>query len=204
MRVGIFGGSFDPIHLAHLWMAESAREQLQLDQVLLIPTATSPLKPHGPVGSDEQRLAMLGLAIGGDAVLVVDPREIRRGGNSFTIDTVRQLKDERPQDEFFLLMGRDAFASLRQWHRPADLLSEVLPCVFRRGGEPPIDWSVLEGLASPERTNEIRAAELEVPMIELSSGEIRHRVATGKRIRYRVPHAVEAFIAAEGLYLNAF
>jgi nicotinate-nucleotide adenylyltransferase len=210
MKVAIFGGSFDPVHLGHLWAAQGCAEQLRLDQVIFMPTATSPLKPGGAVASGSQRATMVQLALGGMAstngpadggvAMVVDEREIRRGGASYTVDTVAELKQERPDDAFFLLLGSDAFASIRLWHRPSELLEMITPVVFRRGGDPPTNWTVLETLLSPTRAAEIRQCGVTLPMIEISSSSIRQRVAKGRSIRFLVPHAVAAYIHAEALY----
>lgn len=205
MKVAIYGGSFDPVHWGHLWVAQGCGEQLDLDQVLFIPAATSPLKPGGAVASDSQRVTMLRLAMGGTGSserpqLVIDEREIHRGGTSFTLDTVAELQRERPDDEFWLLVGSDAFADIQRWHRPEELLMRVTPVVFRRGGDPAVDWSVLDGLVSADRAEQIRAAAVTLPLIELSSSDIRQRVASGRSIRFLVPHAVAAFIHAESLY----
>jgi len=200
MRVAIFGGSFDPIHFGHLWIAELSREAMQLDEVLFVPTATSPLKPNGPVATNEQRLAMLRLAISGHSAMRVDTREIDRGGTSYTIDTVRSLQQERPDDQLFLLVGTDAFNSFDQWKEPAELLSIITPIVLRRGGDQAADWALAERLAGKVRADAIRASALDLPMIEVSSGELRARVHEGRSIRYRVPHPVESFIAAENIY----
>jgi len=200
MRVAIFGGSFDPIHFGHLWMAELSREAMQLDEILFVPTATSPLKPHGPVASNEQRLAMLRLAISGHSAMRVDTREIERGGTSYTIDTVRNLQRERPSDNFFLLVGTDAFNSFDQWKEPAELLSIITPIVLRRGGDQEANWELAERLVGQARADEIRASALQLPMIEVSSGELRANVREERSIRYRVPHPVESFIVAENIY----
>jgi nicotinate-nucleotide adenylyltransferase len=205
-RVAIYGGSFDPVHLGHLWVAQHAVERLELDRVLFVPAATSPLKLHGPVASDLDRERMLRLALADTTddrhlpTMFVDDRELRRGGISYSLDTVRELREELPAAELFLLVGSDAFASIRQWHRPTELLGLITPCVFRRGGDGEIDWEVLNGLVSPARMGEIRQAELRLPMIEISSGDIRSRVAQGREIRFLVPSAVREYIASHSLY----
>lgn len=208
MRVAIYGGSFDPVHIGHLWVAQNCAEKLRLDQVIFVPAATSPLKPHGPVASNDDRLMMLRLALagqqsGGAATLMVDDRELRRGGKSFTIDTVEEIKHQRPDDELFLLVGSDAFAAIDRWHRPEDLLAAITPIVVRRGGDPPIDWSVLENLVPASRMQEIVAASVAIPMIEVSSGDIRQRVADGRSIRFLVSHSIAALIGANSLYQAA-
>lgn len=206
MRVALYGGSFDPVHLGHLWAAQGCAEAVGLDEVIFLPAATSPLKRHGPTADNAQRLMMLRLALSRSTdprktpVFTIDTRELDRGGVSYTIDTVAEFLHERPDDELFLMIGSDAFAQIRQWHRPAELLSRIMPLVFRRGGDPEIDWSVLDGLVAPQRIDAIRSRSVELPMIEVSSSEIRARIASGRPIRYRVPHAIEAFIAAENLY----
>lgn len=214
MRVAIYGGSFDPVHLGHLWVAQNCAEKLRLDQVIFMPAATSPLKPHGPVASNEDRLMMLRLALAGGpqpvptgqpsasggVALLVDDRELRRGGKSYTIDTVEEIKRQQPDDTLFLLVGSDAFAAIGQWHRPEELLAMVTPVVFRRGGDPPIDWSVLENLVSTPRIREIQAASVSIPMIEISSGDIRQRVAEGRSVRFLVSPSVAALIRASSLY----
>jgi nicotinate-nucleotide adenylyltransferase len=217
MRVAIYGGSFDPVHLGHLWVAQNCAEKLRLDQVVFMPAATSPLKPHGPVASNEDRLMMLRLALaagpqpglGGQtsasdgAALLVDDRELRRGGKSYTIDTVEEIKRQRPDDDLFLLVGSDAFAAIGKWHRPEELLTMITPVVFRRGGDPPIDWSVLENLVSTSRIKAIQAASVSIPMIEVSSGDIRQRVAERRSIRFLVSPSVAALIRANSLYQAA-
>jgi nicotinate-nucleotide adenylyltransferase len=200
MRVAVFGGSFDPVHLGHLWMAELSREAMQLDEVVFVPAATSPLKPHGPVATNDQRLMMLRLAISGQTSMSIDTREIDRGGTSYTIDTIKELQRERPADQLFLLMGTDAFNSLDRWKEPVELLSLVTPIVLRRGGEGEPDWELCQRLVGRDRTDQIRGAALQLPVIELSSGELRDRISKGKSIRFRVPRPVEAYIEAERLY----
>ena len=199
-RIGILGGSFDPVHLGHLWIAESARETLSLDQIRWIPAATSPLKRQGPVASNEQRLQMLQLAIAGCPSFVVDDRELRRGEISYTVDTLAELRAEFPADDLFLIIGSDSLASIEQWRQPERLLQMATIVVVQRGGEPPIDFSVLKDLASAQQIQAAREHVLPMPIIELSSSDLRARVATGRSIRFRVPRPVEALIAAERIY----
>jgi nicotinate-nucleotide adenylyltransferase len=200
MRIGIFGGSFDPIHIGHLWIAETAIESLQLDQLLWIPAANSPLKPNGPTASDQQRLQMVRLAVSGCEGHVVDDREINRGDISYTVDTLEQLSGEYLEAQLFLVIGSDSLASFPRWYRPERLLELATPAVVQRGGEEQIDLSVLKGLASEQTIAEIDRHIIQMPIIELSSSELRQRVATGRSIRFRVPRAVEALIEANHLY----
>ncbi|TWT82807.1 Nicotinate-nucleotide adenylyltransferase [Planctomycetes bacterium CA13] len=200
MKIGIFGGSFDPIHLGHLWIAESAIETLGLDQVRWIPAAKSPLKPHGPVASDQDRLEMVRLAISGAEKHRLDDREIRRGEISYSVDTVADLQAEFPTDEFCLIIGSDSLALIHKWYQAKKLLERILPAVVQRGGEPDIDFSVLNGLVDPKRVKMIRDHVIKMPVIEISSSEIRERVAQGRSIRYRVPRSVEALLEARKIY----
>lgn len=199
MRLAIFGGSFDPVHLGHLWIAESSLEALALDRVLWIPAATSPLKPDGPLASSQARLDMVRLAIAGSPQHVVDDREITRGDISYTVDTLASIRAEHPDAEIFLLIGSDSLATLPRWKNPAQILELADLAVIQRAGEPPVDWSVLTEITSlpnPDR----RHQSVRIATIELSSSELRDRVQTGRSIRFRTPHAVEAYIRAHQLY----
>ncbi len=200
MRIGVFGGSFDPVHIGHLWIAEAALESLELNEIRWIPAATSPLKPHGPVASDEDRLQMLRLAVSGCENHIVDDREIRRGDVSYTVDTIAGLHQEYPQAELLLIIGSDSLASIREWHEPQRLLELIVPAVVQRGGEQQLDFSVLEGLADQARIELIRKHVISMPLIEISSQDLRRRVREGKSIRFRTPRAVEAMIQSQIIY----
>ena len=200
MRIGILGGSFDPPHIGHLWIAEAVRETLKLDEIRWIPAAISPLKPGGPVASNEQRRQMVALAISGCSEYLVDDRELNRGDVSFTVDTLQSLATEFPTAEFFLIMGSDSLASIQQWHQPERLLELATLVVLQRGAEDDIDFNVLSGLASETQIERIRDSQVSMPLIELSSSEIRARLRNGQSIRFRTCRSVEAYIRAEKLY----
>jgi nicotinate-nucleotide adenylyltransferase len=200
MRIGIFGGSFDPVHLGHLWIAEAAKEALALTELRWIPAAQSPLKAGGPAASGSQRMTMLQLALAGLEDTVVDDRELRRGDVSYTVDTLSELRREFPQAELLLIIGSDSLATMKQWHQAEKLLAMTTLAVVRRGGEPEPDFSVLQELVDPERIDWFRRCTIPMPLIEISSSELRARVAQGRSIRFRTPRAVEAFIRAEELY----
>jgi nicotinate-nucleotide adenylyltransferase len=202
MRIGIFGGTFDPIHIGHLWVGEAAKESLSLDELRWIPVAESPLKGRGPIASDQARLQMLHLALDATDGHIVDDREIRRGSISYTLDTVADLAAEFLGAEIVMVIGSDSLASMRQWHQPEMLLSQVVPAVIQRGGETELDFSVLDGLVEPDRINLFRQHVIRMPVIELSSSELRERIAHGRSIRFRTPRSVEALIAAEKLYAS--
>ncbi len=200
MRIGVFGGSFDPVHFGHLWIAESAAEVLGLDQVRWIPAATSPLKPHGPQATAEIRVQMLRLALAGSSLHVLDVQEVTRGEISYTVDTLQSLRNEFPDDELFLLIGSDSLATLDRWHLPAKILSLAKLAVIQRAADPAIDWTVLDRVLGIERRDAESQFAVTVPQIEISSGEMRKRIRTGRSIRYRTPRAVESLIVAENLY----
>ena len=200
MNVGIFGGSFDPIHVGHLWIGEYAMDSLSLDQLRWVPAATSPLKPKGPSASDEQRCEMLRLAIAGRENQIIDDCELRRDGVSYSVDTVRDMQHRMPEAQLFLIIGSDSLATMKQWHQPEILLRCVRLAVVQRGGESEIDFSVLDGLATKDQIDAIRGNVIRMPVIEVSSYEIRDRVRRGKSIRYLVPRAVEAYLRANNLY----
>lgn len=200
MRIGILGGSFDPPHIGHLWIAEAVRETLKLDEIRWIPAAISPLKPGGPVASNEQRRQMVALAISGCSEYLVDDRELNRGDVSFTVDTLQSLTTEFPTAEFFLIMGSDSLASLQQWHQPERLLELATLVVLQRGAEDDIDFNVLSGFAGETQIERIRESQVSMPLIELSSSEIRARLRNGQSIRFRTCRSVEAYIRAEKLY----
>jgi nicotinate-nucleotide adenylyltransferase len=200
MRIGIFGGSFDPVHLGHQWIAESALESLDLDQIRWIPAATSPLKRDGPTAPAADRLQMVRLAVSGCEQHMVDDRELRRGGVSYSVDTIEELATEFPDADLFLILGSDSLAEIRQWHQPDRLFERAIPAVVQRSGGDEIDLSVFEGLLDAERIELVRNSIITMPLIEVSSSDVRERIAAGRSIRFRVPRAVEAMIAAEGLY----
>jgi nicotinate-nucleotide adenylyltransferase len=145
---------------------------------------------------------MIRLAISGCQSFEVDDREIRRGQLSYTVDTVAEICAENPDAEVIFIIGSDSLADIGRWHQPQRLLSLALPAVVQRGGEPAIDFSVLEGLVDPQRLKQIRDHVIEMPIIEVSSSELRSRLANRRSIRFRTPRAVEAMIEAKGLYAN--
>lgn len=200
MRIGIFGGSFDPVHVGHLWIGEAAIETFQLEQLRWIPAATSPLKPHGPIASNEDRLQMLRLALSGCSQHVIDDREIKRGDVSYTVDTVRELLDENPGSEIVMVIGSDSLATIQKWHQPKELLRLVTPAVVQRGGDPPIDFSVLKDLVDESRANHIAEHVIKMPVIQIASSDLRDRLSGKRSIRFQTPRSVEAMIAASKLY----
>lgn len=189
MRVGVFGGSFDPPHLGHLIVAADAYSALRLDHVLWVPAAMQPHKRARVRTPAEIRLEMVRAAIAGDDRFVVDDRELRRAGPSYTADTLGELTAAAPGVEWFLLIGADAYAELPTWHRPGEIVSLARVAVLARAGE-------IGGAAGAE----FAALRVPVTRIDVSATEVRRRVACGESIRYLVPEAVRAIIERERLY----
>lgn len=202
-RIGILGGSFDPVHYGHLLLAECCQQQCALDEVWFVPAAINPHKPAGSFASDEQRVEMLRLALAGHSGFGVLEMELERGGTSFTVDTLELLAEEFVDDEFFLLLGADSLADLPTWKDPQRICELAVLSVVRRLGCEPVDLDVLAEIATAEQLQQIRKSQVEMPGTELSSTRIRERVRDSKSIRFRTPRAVEMYIETAGLYRDA-
>ncbi len=189
MKLGIFGGSFNPVHHGHLIIAQRAVEALALDRLLLVPSHTTPGKKSAPMASPEDRLQMVRIAVRGNPVLKASPLEIERGGISYTIDTVRAL--DRPGRKLFLLLGADSARGFPRWKNPREI-AEI--CSVRIAGRP-----ATPGAQMPKYIG--RETGIPGPLLEISSTEIRKRVAKGLPIRYLVPDGVDRFVRKRGLYL---
>jgi nicotinate-nucleotide adenylyltransferase len=187
VRLGVFGGTFDPVHLGHLIVAAEAHRRLGLDRVLLIPAGRHPFKGAERPAPAADRLAMLRLAVAGDPRFDVDDRELRRPGPSYTVDTLRALRSERPGDPLSLLVGADAARDLSAWRDAQSIPDLAQVVVLSRPG------SVLP--AYP-----LGARALETPAIEISASLVRARCREGESIRYLVPEAVERYIVERRLY----
>jgi nicotinate-nucleotide adenylyltransferase len=207
MRLGIFGGTFDPVHYGHLLLAESCREQLRLDQVWFLPAAVPPHKQERTLAPAVARAEMLELAIGGHPAFVVCRHEIERGGVNFTADTLSQIHAKDPTRELFFLMGADSLQDLPTWKNPQQICELATPVMVCRGelGQAAVtgesfDWSRLETIVSAERLRDIRNHLVHMPRVDLSSSELRARVAAAQSIRFRTPRAVEKYIESHRLY----
>jgi nicotinate-nucleotide adenylyltransferase len=200
MRIGIFGGSFDPVHYGHLLLAESCREQCRLDEVWFVPAAVPPHKRDENRTDAKHRVEMLELAIAGHPQFRVSTIEIDRGGVSYTVSTLAAIGRQRPEAELFLLLGGDSLRDLGTWRQPEQVCELATPVAVGRVGSPPSDYSSLEQIVSAERLEHIRRHAVEMPLLELSSTDIRRRVAAGRSIRYMTPRAVETYIAQHSLY----
>lgn len=200
MKLGIFGGSFDPIHIGHLLLAETCREACELDKVLFIPAAVPPHKPDRVLASDKHRVEMIKLALAGNPSFQLSTLELERGGVSYTVDTLTNLQEENPDDELFLLMGGDSLDEFSTWKDPERICELAVPLVVGRSGSPPPDVKVLAAFCDKNRIAEIEQYQVEFPMFEISSTELRERVNSRRSIRYRTPRAVEIYIQQQQVY----
>jgi nicotinate-nucleotide adenylyltransferase len=185
-RIGIFGGSFNPIHTAHLIIAELAREELFLDKVIFVPTNITPLKPKSSVIDPRHRLNMVKLAIRGNRAFGISDIEIRRGGISYTIDTISYFKKRFPNAEIFLIMGMDSLRDFKKWKDVQRLRKLCKIAVAGRVGS--------------KRFLKSYTKRLSTPLLEISSSWIRSRIRRRLSIGYLLPPAVEKYIKREGLY----
>jgi nicotinate-nucleotide adenylyltransferase len=184
VSLGILGGTFDPVHNAHLAMARAAMAHLGLEKVLWIPTGATHYR-NPAAASAEHRLAMLRLALEGDPGAEIDGRELRPAASGYTVDTLRELRLERGAAPLYLLMGADQYAKLGSWHRPDEVRRLARIAVFERPGSPQLDPDVKKIPFEP---------------MAVSASDIRARVARGEDVSALVPPAVANYIARHGLY----
>ena len=183
-RIGVFGGTFDPVHVGHLAIALAALESVPLDRVLFVPVRRSPLKDRDPLASTADRVAMLETAIASEPRFALSRAELEREGVSYTVDTLEEL---RSQGELFLILGSDALADLARWRAPDRIRELATILVAARPGAPEPD--AMHG-----------ARTFDAPRLDISSRELRARAARGMSLRYLVPDAVWEHIKRHGLY----
>lgn len=189
-RIALFGGSFDPVHNGHLLVALAAIEELALDRIFFIPAAQSPFKPESKPAAAELRARMLRLALAGQTRYEVDTQEIRRGGTSYTIDTVRDYRSRFPKAELFYLIGADHIPQLHKWRAADELAAAIEFVAIPRPGE-----------GAPTAPAGFRVRALRGFPLSLSSSQIRERVRAGKTIEQLVPPPVAETIRNSRLYL---
>ena len=194
MRKICFGGSFNPIHHAHLICARAVAERKGFDRVVLIPSALPPHKLQvAALAPPHDRLEMCRRAVAGESLFEVSDLELKRSGPSYTIDTVRELRSQG-WDRVAWLIGADMVAILPKWHEPLQLMREAELVIMARPGWS-FDWQAL-----PEPFRRLQESVVEAPLIDISGTTVRSRVAAGQSVRYLVPDAVAEYIAAHGLY----
>ena len=190
MKTGILGGTFNPPHTGHLIIAEHVRQQLDLDKILFVPTALPPHKQEDEIIGADHRLEMVRHAINGNDHFDVSDIEVVRGGVSFTVDTLNELKNRSPEEVLFLLIGMDNVRDFHTWKDPARILELATVVALTRPGFP-----VERGIIS-----ERRILLCEVPEIQIASSSIRLEIRKGKSVRYLVPQEVEWYIEKHRLY----
>jgi nicotinate-nucleotide adenylyltransferase len=199
--LGVFGGTFDPIHVAHLAVAEAARDAVGLERVLFVPAGEPPHKAGRPISPADQRYAMVAAAIAGNDGFELSRMELDRSGPSYTVDTLRDLRAARiaagAAPTLALVLSAEAFVELPTWHRPEQVLELAALVVAPRDGYPEAAPDFLErhfpGVAA-------RAVFLDGPRMRLSASDLRARAAAGRSLRYLVPDAVAAYIGDHALY----
>lgn len=200
MRVGVFGGAFDPVHYGHLILAEQCREQAALDQVWFVPAARHPFKSD-PAGTPfERRAEMLRLAVAGNPSFQVNEIEKDRPGPSYTADTLAELKRLHPDAELHFLLGSDSLPDLPKWRAPDRIVAAAALVVMERPGHPPMSPDALRAAIRLPPDVPLRMTVVDAPLIDLASREIRRRVGAGRSVRYMLPRAVEVYLLEKGLY----
>ena len=202
MKIGILGGTFDPIHYAHLLLAESARETLGLDRVIFIPAAVPPHKQSRKITGGRLRAAMVRASIAGFPEYDISTFEIDSGGVSYTVEALRHLRASFPGDRLFLIVGSDTLCDIPNWYRPREVCRLASIAAAERPGCPPADYSPLAPVVAPSRLARFSKLVIPMPLIEISATEIRRRVARGESIRFMTPEKVVGLIRKHRLYLE--
>jgi nicotinate-nucleotide adenylyltransferase len=192
MRIGLMGGTFDPIHNGHLVAADEVRFAFELDRVLFVPAGDPWQKSSAHVTPSSQRLEMTEIAIADNDAFGISTVDIDRGGPTYTIDTLRDVAAQQPESELFFITGADAMLEILTWKEPELVLSLATFVAVTRPG---YDLARVTSLGLPEEV-----AVLEIPALAISSTDIRARAAAGRPIRYLVPDAVAGYIHGEALY----
>jgi len=198
MRIGIFGGTFDPVHYGHLLLAETCREQLRLDEIRFVPAATPPHKLHHEISDGKVRADMLALAVAGYREFVVDHRELKRKGPSYTVDTLQEFTVEFPGAELYFLTGADSLRDFLSWREPERIIRLATLVCCNRPGLPKLQDAQVEKWVGPEIAD--RILTLQMPGTDISGSEMRDRVRNGRSLRFLTPRAVEVFVIEHGLY----
>ncbi len=190
--IGLFGGTFDPVHVGHLVMAEQCREQAELDEVWFLPAARPPHKQDHPPTPFARRVEMLALAVAGNPNFRISEIENERAGPSYTVDTLEELTRRHPTHRWCFIIGSDSLPELPRWHLPERILELAELVVVGRPGSP------LPEVETRETAGRFRVVHS--PLVDVASRDLRRRVAEGRSLRYLVPRAVEIFIQTHRLY----
>lgn len=198
-RIGVFGGSFDPVHIGHLIIAQDALEQLELDRVIFVPAAISPHKQDQQPTEGRHRFEMLKRATADNLKFEVSDLELLRGGVSYTVDTMEHQQEAHPNAELFFIVGFDSLRKMHHWHRVERLFEICTVVPFGRGGEDP-DMVLAESGLSNDWKKKLSDRLIRVHEVEVSASEIRMRIAEGLSIQTLVPPEVAMYIAEHNLY----
>ncbi|MBE0467590.1 MAG: nicotinate-nucleotide adenylyltransferase [Candidatus Desulforudis sp.] len=198
MKLGVMGGTFDPVHYGHLVAAEGVRYEYRLDKVIFVPAGRPPHKPNYRISDPEHRLALVRLAVASNPFFEVSDLEIERPGLSYTYDTIREMRRLHDPDEIYFITGADAVLEILSWHRFEELL-EI--CRFIAATRPGYELGGLTGRLRELPAHLVeRIVPVEVPALAISSSDIRRRVREGRPIKYLLPESVEAYILSRALY----
>lgn len=200
MRIGIFGGSFDPVHLGHLIVAEQCREQAGLDQVWFVPAARPPHKLAVELTSFSRRVEMLQLAVAGQPAFRVEELEKNRPGPSYTADTLEEIHGRQPELELHFILGSDSLVDLPQWREPQRIVELAGLLIVARPGWKIVPVEEIRQALNLPATTPLRMKVIEAPLIDISSTDLRGRAADGRSLRYQVPRPVECYIEQHRLY----
>ncbi len=198
MKTALYGGSFDPPHLGHLAIARQVLERFAVDRLVFLPASHSPLKVGTPTATDAQRLEMLCLATGGERRFAVSDFELRKGGISYTVDTLRAWQRQEPDTNLLFIAGMDSLLTLHAWREPLEIVRLCRFVTFRRPGFPLPSPEELK--LPPDIARQLLGQVIDGPLVDISSSDIRERAAKGESLDGLVPHPVATYIAANGLY----
>ena len=198
MKLGIFGGTFDPVHYGHLVLADTCRLQLSLDQVRLVPAGAPPHKTDMAITDAHTRADMLKLAVSGYPEFVVDRREIRRTGKSFTVSTLTDFRNEFPDAELFFLMGADSLRDIPTWKEPERIAQLATIVAVNRPGLPELTQPQVVKWIGEDLANVVETVTMSGT--DVSATDLRSRVRNGAGLRFLVPRAVEAYIDQHRVY----
>lgn len=197
-KIGILGGTFNPIHIGHLLLAQYALEQAELDKILLMPSGQSYMKKDIYILPAAERLKLTELSVQGQPCFEVSDMEIRRGGYTYTYETLESLREEHPQDQFYFIIGADCLYSIEKWKKPEKIFAA---CTILSAVREDMDMERLKEQAAHLKLQyEADIRLLQFPRIDISSSEIRDRVRQGKSIRHMVPFKVEKYILEKQVY----
>ena len=200
MKIGVYGGTFDPVHFGHLILAETCREICNLDAVWFMPAAVPPHKLNETITPARQRIEMLKFAIAGNSRFRISTLELDRKGPSFTVDTLTQMKKEIPDAELFLLIGADSLDDFPTWREPLQILNLATVVAVNRGRHS-TDIEPFRAALGDEAAQQV--LQVQMPAVDFSSTDLRARAAAGRSIRYLTPQPVAMYLQQQGLYRDA-